>query len=263
VTTVNRHGRDITFPDLPGGTETPYVYRDFQRGGWYEEKFLEHIRSQGTTRSSLRPPPQEGVYVDAGAHLGTATAWFAMLCPAATHVHAIEPVTHFADQVQRVIDANDLNTRVTLHRVGVSDQAGTATNHLTAEHQIGFHEVGETRAVDETFEVTTLDDLISDPVAVIKIDVEGMEDRVLRGAHRILTENSPTVYVEAHNRSRLKDIRDVLSPVGYFPTGKVFNATPTYEFSRLTPPGASISIAAHQITYAARRTAWKVAKKVR
>ena len=37
--TVKRHGRTIHFPDVPGGTEVPYTYRDLETGGWYEERF--------------------------------------------------------------------------------------------------------------------------------------------------------------------------------------------------------------------------------
>lgn len=247
---VNRHGHEIVFPDVPDGTEVPYTYRDFQTGGWYEEQFLEHIRTVG----------REGVYVDIGAHMATATTYFAVLCPS-THVHAIEPVPRFADQVERVIAANNLGGKVTLHRVGVSDQPGTATNHLAAEHQQGFHEAGAAQAVDETFEVTTLDDLITDPVAVIKIDVEGMESRVLQGADRILRTDKPTIYLEAFNRSALRDIQAVLSPYGYRPTGAVFNSTPTYEFSTEAHPGAGLRVAAYQANHTVRRKLWKVAKK--
>jgi FkbM family methyltransferase len=251
LTTVTRHGKTITFPDVPGGTETPYTYRDFANGGWYEEEFLEHIRAAA----------REGVYVDVGAHMGTATTWFAVLCPS-THVHAVEPVTRFADQVDRVLAANDLTTKVTLHRVGVSDKSGTATNHLTAEHQTGFDPAGAAEARDETFPVATLDDLITDPVAVIKIDVEGMEHLVLQGAARILREDRPAVYLEAHNRKRLREIQDVLAPFGYSPSGEVFNATPTYEFSTTAHRGAGLRVAAAQTEHVLRRTAWKVAKKV-
>jgi hypothetical protein len=41
------------------------------KDGWYEEDFLEHVRCLG----------RRGVYVDVGAHLGTATIWFGALCP--------------------------------------------------------------------------------------------------------------------------------------------------------------------------------------
>lgn len=245
MVTVCRHGRKIHFPPVVDATEIPYTYRPFQNGGWYEEAFLEHIRRQG------RP----GVYVDAGAHLGTHTAWFAVLCPS-THVYAIEPVTHFADQLDRLVEANALTYHVTVHRVGVSDQPGTATNHLSAEHQTGFDPAGKPMARDETFPVTTLDDLIHEPVAVIKIDVEGMEGHVLRGATRILSTYRPTVYAEAWKRDQLRDIIRLLRPLGYRPTGRVFNSSPTYEFSstgamhRVTGP---IRLAVHHTSRAARR----------
>lgn len=249
--TVSRHGHEVRFPDLPGATEEPYTYRAFQSGGWYEEEFLEHIRHVG----------RQGVYVDAGAHMGTATTWFAVLCPS-THVHAIEPVSRFADQIDRVIAENQLAEHVTLHRVGVSDEPGTATNHLSPEHQTGFDPKGAPTARDETFPVTTLDELVSDPVAVIKIDVEGMEDSVLKGATRILSTDHPTVYFEAWNRARLREIARVLKPYGYSPTGQVFNTTPTYEFSTTATAGGSVRLAAHQISHVTRRNLWRAAKRV-
>ncbi|HEV7649149.1 MAG TPA: FkbM family methyltransferase [Actinophytocola sp.] len=223
MVTVRRHNREINFPPVVDATEVPYTYRPFQNGGWYEEPFLEHIRRRG----------RRGVYVDAGAHLGTHTAWFAILCPS-THVHAIEPVTRFADQLDRLVEANALADHVTVHRVGVSDEPGTATNHLSAEHQTGFDPAGAPTARDETFPVTTLDELVHEPVAVIKIDVEGMEDRVLRGATRILSTDRPSVYVEAWKRDQLRDIGRMLRPFGYRPTGRVFNSSPTYEFASTT-----------------------------
>ena len=252
MVTVHRHGHEIDFPDVPGGTEVPYTYRQFRSGGWYEAKFLEHIRRVG----------RRGVYVDAGAHMGTHTTWFAVLCPS-TRVHAIEPVTRFADQIERIIEANHLAERITLHRVGVSDEPGTATNHLSAEHQTGFDPAGAPTARDETFPVTTLDELISDPVAVIKIDVEGMEDRVLKGATRILSTDKPTVYLEAWDRDRLHEIEQLLGPFGYRPTGRVFNSTPTYEFSTSAQAGAPVRLAVNQFANATRRRAAKVAASAR
>jgi FkbM family methyltransferase len=251
--TVRRYGQEIKIPAVVDATETPYTYRPFERDGWYEEPFLQHIRRRD----------RRGVYVDAGAHLGTHTTWFATLCPA-THVHAVEPLSRFADQIERIVEANDLGERVTVHRVGLADEAGTATNHLSAEHQIGFDPVGEQAARDETFPVTTLDELITDPVAVIKIDVEGMEERVLRGAKRILENDRPTVYVEAFDREVLHGIADVLRPFGYSPTGKVFNGTPTYEFapatavSRMTGPGLLL---ANNVTRAARKRVGHVLRR--
>jgi FkbM family methyltransferase len=245
--TAHRYGREIHFPQVPGATEEPYTYRSLHSGGWYEEAFLEHVRRQD----------RAGVYVDAGAHLGTHTAWFALLCPS-SHVHAIEPVSRFADQLDRVVEANDLAAHVTVHRVGLSDRPGTATNHLCAAHQTGFDPAGAAAGRDETFPVTTLDDLVREPVAVIKIDVEGMEDRVLRGATRILAEDRPTVYVEAWDRTGLRTITRVLRPFGYGPTGRVFNSSPTYEFT----PSTVVHRVAGPVRLAVDRSSRAARKKV-
>lgn len=216
--TVKRHGTDLHFDD-DGFTETPYVYRTLTAGRVYEEQFLEHIRALD----------RSGVYVDIGAHLGTHTVWFASVC-AATHVHAFEPVSRFAGVVQRNVTANDLEGRVTLHRVGLSDQAGRATNRLSPEHQMGF--MADAIATDESFDIVRLDDVIGrQPIAVIKLDVEGMEAAALRGAGRILSKWRPVVYAEAHTPEDVAEIEQALLPYGYRATGKVFNASPTYEFT--------------------------------
>jgi hypothetical protein len=54
----------------------------------------------------------------------------------------------------------------------------------------------------------------------------------------------------------------VLEPYGYGPTGRVFNSTPTYEFSTTATAGASVRLAAREVSRGARRQLWKAAKKV-
>jgi FkbM family methyltransferase len=213
--TIERHGVTVRFDDT-GFTEPPYVYLPLARGRWYEEAFLEHIRSLDRV----------GAYVDVGAHLGTHALWFAMLCRS-TVVHAIEPVPRYADVIDRNVAANGLERRVVVHRVGVSDRAGLATNYLSREHQVGF--VSDAEPVRETFEIVRLDELVPRPVAVIKLDIEGMELAALRGAEGLL-EDRPVVFAEAHSEEELEAIDEALDHAGYGATGRVFNASPTYEW---------------------------------
>jgi FkbM family methyltransferase len=220
VLTLVRHGRTLLFDDS-NLVEVPYVFRPFQDGRIYEEEFLEHIRGLGLS----------GVYVDVGAHLGTHTIWFATLCMS-THVHAFEPVQRYADVIERGLTANDLESKVTVHRVGLSDHPGMARNYLSPEHENAFSATGE--GVTEDFRVETLDDVVRGPVAVIKLDVEGMEAAALRGATRILSRYRPAVFAEAHADAAYAEIKHVLAAFGYRPTGNVFNSSPTYEF--LAPP---------------------------
>ena len=57
-----------------------------------------------------------------------------------------------------------------------------------------------------------------------------MEAAVLRGASRILSRHRPVVYAEAHDAAAVAEITQALAPHGYRHTGRVFNASPTYEF---------------------------------
>jgi FkbM family methyltransferase len=220
VLTTTRHGVELLLDDSSFEV-APWVYRPALKDGWYEEDFLEHVRCLG----------RRGVYVDVGAHLGTATIWFSALCPA-TVVHAIEPVARYAEILRRNVAANGLSGKVRVHQIGLGRARGTATNHLPKEHQVGFDgDVDTAVAVDETFPIRRLDEVVHGQIAVLKVDVEGMEADVLRGASRILDWHRPIVYAEAWNARSVADIDGVLRNFGYEATGWVFNATPTYEFS--------------------------------
>ena len=219
--TVKRHDIELFF-DESGFAEPPYVYGPLLNNRVYEEAFLEHIRSLD----------RRGEYVDIGAHLGTHTVWFARLCPS-SKVHSFEPVSRFADVVRRNVAANGLSDRVMVHQVGLSDRAGRAVNRLSPEHQKGF--VADPGWAEESFDIVRLDDVLRGrPIAVIKLDVEGMEAAALRGASRLLSRWRPVVYAEAHSPELVAEIEQVLRPYGYRATGNVFNASPTYEF--VAPP---------------------------
>ena len=246
--TMTRHGVQLVLDDR-GFAATPWVYRPIAKDRWYEEGFLQHVRSLGRT----------GVYVDVGAHLGTATVWFGALCPS-TMVHAIEPVARYVDVLRRNVRANGLEHKVKIHQLGVGQKAGTATNHLTGEHQVGFDGIrSRDEAVDETFPVVRLDDLVTKPVAVLKIDVEGMEAEVLRGATRILDWSRPVVFAEAWDQRQAHELELLLRDFGYRPTGRVFNATPTYEFA--APPARGVELLRpgwRRVPAALRRCHWGV-----
>ena len=216
--TLTRHGEALNF-DETGFVETPYVYQPIVKmGKLYEEAFLGYVRSLNLV----------GHYVDVGAHLGTHTVWFAKMCPA-THVHAFEPVRRYSEVVCRNVIANGLDAKVTIYRKGLGTETGRVVNCLSLEHQVGFAD-GVTTGVTEEFEVEPLDDILTGDVALIKLDVEGMELAVLRGAVRILSQHRPVIFAEAHTPVAAREIEEFLAPFGYHLTGRVFNWSPTYEF---------------------------------
>ncbi|UTI62612.1 FkbM family methyltransferase [Paraconexibacter antarcticus] len=137
------------------------------------------------------------VVVDVGANVGYLTSLAAARAGSAGEVHAFEP----HPGVYALLQANVARwgsagvAGVTTHQVALSDHEGTAELNAGAR----FHEnmglaslsaaPGAAGADDELVPVTVqrLDDVIGDrSVGLLKIDVEGHEPEVLRGAVGLL-----------------------------------------------------------------------------
>ncbi len=114
------------------------------------------------------------------------------------------------------IALNELTDRVVAHQMALTDR----TCEVTLDFGDGVHVVPGRR----------LDDIVREKVAVIKIDVEGMEPAVLRGARRLLRKGRPVVFAEANTDVHYAALVKVMRELKYAPTGRVFNSSPTYEF---------------------------------
>jgi FkbM family methyltransferase len=204
--TVNFKGQTCYFDsdgidfDRPGIIDACLI-----RGEFYEQRFLRYIASLGI----------RGAYVDVGACIGTHSTFFAMCCPA-DHVYAFEPRASQRARLERTLELNELRAKVTVFASAVSDSAGEVTVRLDGR--------------EHTLPTERLDRLVHGPVALIKVDVEGMEPQVLAGATELLRRYRPRVFAEAHEEDDIKRVQECLRPYGYRPTGRVFNASPTYEF---------------------------------
>lgn len=145
-------------------------------------------------RTLLKPTD---VFVDVGAHIGV----FALVAAKyAAAVHAFEISSATAQRLRRNLALNPtLAEKVTLHAVGLGEQAGEMQLYNSA----GQPDLASLRPLvrDDTFcetvEVATLDEqLAATSVSWLKIDVEGGELGVLRGASNHLAATHPWVLVE-------------------------------------------------------------------
>ncbi|HTA37182.1 MAG TPA: FkbM family methyltransferase [Solirubrobacteraceae bacterium] len=140
--------------------------------------------------------PLDGLIVDAGANRGDFTAVVRRLEPR-SRVLAIEPIPQERERLERRF-ADDRGVRVDGH--ALSDRAGTATLNVTShsvhasllsarEETMSIYEGGTD--VTERIDVETappLDQLVDEPVTLLKIDVQGHEIAALEGASRTLAQ---------------------------------------------------------------------------
>ena len=107
----------------------------------------------------------------------------------------------------------------TLINKALSDKKGKLKLYL-AKGNLGHHslveKVGEKY---EEVEVDTLDNILKElkisKVDLIKIDVEGAENLVLKGALKTLENSHPKIVFEAWDKNHLDKIKEVLEPLNY------------------------------------------------
>ncbi len=185
------------------------IGHELNRGRWYESEMLGYIRSL-----HLR-----GNYVDIGANIGNHSVFFATNT-AADRVFSFEPIEQPRNTLNKFIELNNLWTKITAIPYACSDHNGEVNVVESVE-----------RDPTGSFPCRKLDDVVDVPVSLIKIDIEGAEVFALRGATQILSRDKPRMFIEVHDERHMKEVMGVIGPLGYKPTGRVWNASPTYEFA--------------------------------
>lgn len=138
---------------------------------------------------AVRVKPQLRRIVDVGAHIGL---WSFNFAPACQVVEAFEPVEmHRACFELNVLRLQQDPTRVNLHACALGREEGSISIH-TAPTSSGDSWVSGTGSIP----MVTLDSFAFPDVDVIKIDCEGFEENVLRGAMETIRRCRPVILVE-------------------------------------------------------------------
>lgn len=156
------------------------------------------------------------ISLDIGANVGMFTYYLARLSP---HVHAFEPNPLPFDVLQAVADAN-----VTLHRVAVTDRS-CDVELVVPKGRKGWTNNGASleRSREGKFALVNvpgrrIDDLGLTGIGFVKIDVEGHEAAVLRGALETLRRDRPNLFVEneyAHVGTAAQEVFGLLRDLEY------------------------------------------------
>ncbi len=164
---------------------------------------------------------------DIGANVGLFSFAAAGIAGSQGQVIAVEPDGWLVSLLRRSSNLRD-QTRapVVVIPAAVSDSMGLARLHIASRARsanfidgVQVTEAGGTRRIDLVIAVT-LDWLmeILPPPQVLKIDVEGMEDRVLQGAKELLAKVRPRIWCEVLPRNA-DAISNILHSAGY----EIFN----------------------------------------
>ena len=135
------------------------------------------------------------VVVEAGANIGAHTVFFAKAVGDAGMVIAYEPLRFIHQMLCANIALNDL-TNVHARHAALGESSGQIAVHTPdyrSESSFGSFSIG---SGNETVLLETIDSLNLQTLRFIKIDVEGMEANVIRGAVQTIQRLRPILYLE-------------------------------------------------------------------
>ena len=182
------------------------------------DEYIYMHRNWETTIAAILEQKLErgGTFIDIGANIGYFSLEAATLVGEGGRVIAFEPLPFLAEQLRTSIQLNGFSN-IDVRQLALGDSVGEQKIELQRGNIGGSSLVKELDSGHfETVKVARLDDELAgiDRVDLIKIDVEGYEYEVLKGAQAVLQKHQPTLVMEfSPNVYRRRDpnmARDIL-----------------------------------------------------
>ncbi|MCK9387799.1 MAG: FkbM family methyltransferase [Sulfuritalea sp.] len=165
--------------------------------------------------------------LDIGTNIGTHTLAFAKYPFRNVTVHGFEAQRQIYYMLAGTIALNNL-TNVFCHNVAVSNIGGVELRipgvDYNSRSNFGSYELERAKYSDtadmyvqdtyESVRTVRIDDMQLDDVKLMKIDVEGMEDKVIDGARSTIERNRPVLFVETF-KTDFPPIQDYLGTQHY------------------------------------------------
>jgi len=221
-------------PEQVGGAEHSIRYgasrvcvRWTNRREW--DLYATGLYEPHVTRMLRRHAPPGGYAIDVGANLGLHTLTLSRAVGTMGRVLALEPNPPVRARLEQNLALNPHARNVTVDPRGASDRAGTAHLHtpegdpITGKGSLVAHNAPGW--INTSVAVETVDSIVAalgwPRVDLIKVDVEGHDLPVLRGAAGILERHRPALVIEyepplwqAAGYS-FAGLVDLLQPLGY------------------------------------------------
>lgn len=165
-------------------------------------------------RSFLAVLPDKKVVFDIGANVGFYSLLSAAVLRDQGRIFAFEPLPRNLQYLRRHIAINKRES-IEVIDLALADISGTETFQLAASHAMGrLSSEGSVSVRVETLDALHDRGVLPDP-DLMKIDVEGAEFRVLRGAVRMLRRANPVIFLSVHSERLRLDCTAFLHALGY------------------------------------------------
>ena len=153
-----------------------------------------------------------GVFYDVGANAGFFSAFAARIAGETGRVVAFDPLDENCSSVREQLEINGYVARAAIRKEAVSDSIGSATFNVGGEGdlmgKLGAPREHQTKTI--TVPTVTLDSVLltgERRPTLLKVDVEGAEAAVLRGAAKLFEAPLPCWIIEIHGDEVGEEVR--------------------------------------------------------
>jgi len=163
-----------------------------------------------------------GMHVlDIGAFIGTHTLAFAQFVGAGGKVYSFEPRKEIYQVLCSNIDANEIK-HVQAFNMGLAEEVGSiALESIDITESVNFGGLSIDDVISQEManiydvHISTVDKLDVPAVDFMKLDVEGMERRVLEGAVEVIVRDQPLIFCECNSMTSGYEIFEFCQPLRY------------------------------------------------
>ncbi len=164
-------------------------------GGYYEKYQLEVFKKLSQQASSI---------IDVGSNIGLYTVIGAKNMKKGGTIIAFEPIADNINLLKKNIKLNKLVSKIRIEQSAVGDESKKLKLFVSTK-SVGNHSASKENAGGASTEVevnqTSLDDYVKNKkiskIDLIKIDVEGFDGYVLKGAKKTITKYQPAMVIES------------------------------------------------------------------
>lgn len=143
------------------------------------------------------------VMVELGANNGETLLEFLKTCPKYRSIYCFEPEVNCLAQLEKIRSAQARREAIHIVPKGAWDSS-TVLEFFSEGGENGDAHICVERSSTPTYtiETATVDELVSEPITYLKMDIEGAELRALHGAERQIKQNKPKLAVCVYHRTQ-------------------------------------------------------------
>jgi FkbM family methyltransferase len=206
---IVNHGK-YKFNFYGGGDRGEILYHAF-----WEKMFSEEIEN---VKKYIK---RDDTVIDVGGNMGFFVLILNEMVRNTGKIYSFEPSRILRDRLASTVQINNIKN-VEIVNLALGEKDGTTSLYYNPKQSglssIVSHE--ENGFLKEEITITTLDKFskaISNRISFIKIDTEGYEPQVLRGAKELIKKDKPVIYIELggdHLETSIEAMK-VLKELGY------------------------------------------------